>query len=276
MTPSNRLPLALTLALPLLACDQPDSGGREESRSASISAVQGATVRLGVELEPVRVTSYSIGGALAEALSEQGFEALLSGARTGSEDGLLVLRLDGVALPRPANIDEAFVEVHRDDEVLAYPYKQFKFQVNIDSDGRPTTDLVLHAAYEDGDFALWHDPLGSAPPPPVPPVETIEYELVTADGTSTTCRSETAPVDQLSFGFTPIKASTGSFAFDIADDCADVLEAAADDNPPNAFFVRCDPTTTTASIGTHKLSDVTLKRGVISATAEVEIEHWTQ
>ncbi len=277
MTTSIRLPLALTLALPLAACDQPDNDHSAQFRSASSMSAPGTTVRFGPELDSVRVTSYSIGGALQQALVAEGFDALRSGAQGTDQDGQLVPHLDGVALPGAAASGEGFVELRRDDEVLEYPYKQFKFQVNTSGDGLPTTVLVLDSAADpDEGFALWHDPLGTAAPPPVQPVANIEYELISRDGTSTSCSADTLPVDQLSFGFTPIKFATGRFSFDIADTCADVLEAAADDSPPHAFFVRCDPTTTTASTGLHKLSNVTLKRGVFSGVADLEVEHLTQ
>ncbi len=273
MTARPRPALALALALPLLACDQ---GGLEPQpfRSTPTLTAPATTVRLGVDLDPVRVTSYSIGGALADALSEDGFDALLAGAAGPAGESQLVLRLDGVNPVAPADIDDAFVQLQREDEVLDYPYSQFNFKVEVDSSGQSVTVLVLAAAAEDGgdDFTPWHSSSPTSAPPPGEAVETIEYEMLAADGTSTRCRAEPPPVDQLSLGYTRIEGTTGVFEFEIAEACAGVLEAAADSSPPHAFFVRCDRTTTTASIDMHKLSDVTLKRGVITGVGELKVE----
>lgn len=264
--------LTLPLALSLLACDQsgPES---QRFRSADVAVEPAATVRLGTGLESVRVTSYAVGGAIADSLSEEGFDALLAGAEEADEGAILVLHLDGVAPLRPADIDEAFIELRREDEVLALPYKQFKFQVSVSSSGQAATELVLIGELQDDtDYSLWHDPLGAAElPPPSDPVEAIEYELIVADGTVTTCSPDVLPVEQLSFGFTPIKGDLGRFGFDITDECAEVLEHAAESSPPDAFYVRCDATTTT-QIGMHKVADITLKRGVVSATAALVID----
>lgn len=274
MTPHFRPSLALTIALPLLACDPGSVESSEQFRNQSTSATGGTTVQLGAEQAIAIVSSYSVGGELENALSDEGFDALLAGAQQADVDAQLVLRLDGVALPSPAaSIDGAFVQLRRGDEVLDYPYKQFKFKVEWSHSGHAVTELVLDAASADGDgFTLWHDGLATSASPPPGPIETVEYELVDADGNSTTCRAEAAPVDQLSFGFTPIKGATGRFDFDIAAECADIIEAAADSSPPDAFFVRCDSETTTASVGMHKPTDITLKRGVVTGTGELVVE----
>lgn len=263
--------LVLPLALPLLAC-QPDSSDDPHFRNLNAPGSV-ATARLGLELPSVRVTSYSVGGALGDALDAEGFDALFAGAGEAAADAPLVLRLDGVVPIVPGDIDEAFVQLRRDDEVLDYPYRQFKFQVDFTSTGRAVTELVFDGSSQDDDddYQLWHDDVAVAAPPIADPIEAIEYEVVATDGTSTTCRAEVQATEQLSFGYTQIEDATGRFEFEIADDCAEILQAAADSGPAEAFFVRCDETT--IGIGMHGLGNITLKRGVIHAIGELVVEH---
>lgn len=273
MFPSFRPLLALPLALPLLACEP---GTSDDPQFRSINASESvATARLGLELPSVRVTSYSVGSGLEDALDAEGFDALLAGAEGIAADAPLVLRLDGVVPLVPGDVDEAFVQLRRDDEVLDYPYRQFKFQVDFTSTGRAVTELVFDASSQDDDddYQLWHDDVVVAAPPIAEPIETIVYEVVAADGTSTTCRAEVQATEPLGFGYTQIENATGRFEFEVADDCAEVLQAAADNGPPEAFFVRCDAATTTAGIGMHGVGSITLKRGVIHAVGELFVEH---
>lgn len=276
MTPRTLLPLALPLLL--LACDQgtPDPEFRSIN---SFAAPSTTTVRLGNDLDPVRVISYSVGGDVADTLNAEGFDGLLAGAQQADLNAQLVLRLDGIAPLDPADTHEAFVQLQRDDELLDYPYRRFNFKVDVANSGQPFTEIVFYASSDgdDDDYTLWHDSGGVVAPQPADPVEAIEYELVGANGTITTCRAD-VPLDDLSLGFRSIEGTTGYVEFDIADACVDVLEQAADSGPAEAFFVRCDRSTTTATAigGMHKLTDITLKRGVIKATGEFVVEQLTQ
>ena len=112
------------------------------------------------------------------------------------------------------------VNTHRLD-----PYKNFKFKVVWDgSVAVSEIDFIETAGPGDAgdvdgpDFVTWQAGV-SSPPPAASSTESIEYELVARDGTSTTCVAE-LDAEELSLGFTPIvEPNTGRIEVDIADEC---------------------------------------------------------
>jgi len=153
--------------------------------------------------------------------------------------------------------------------VFAYPYKNFNFTVKIDPDGHATTQLVLDttASSSGPTYDVWISSQ-DVQPAVADPIAAVEYELVATDGTRTTCRAELDADDSLGLGYSESDDGVGPFRADILPGCVEVLETAAASKPSEAFFVRCDRSTTTAAIGVHKVHDVTLKRGVIRAVGE--------
>lgn len=115
MSPSTRPLFALPLTLCVLACHE---GGADDAQLRSLGSDADTTVRLGVDLEPVRVTSYALGHAAADVLDAAGFDTTLEGAVGTVDDALVLLRLDGVALPPVQPGEDAFAQLQRGEEVL--------------------------------------------------------------------------------------------------------------------------------------------------------------
>lgn len=134
--------------------------------------------------------------------------------------------------------------------------------------------LIQQAGANGTELEPWlADDLGAAPTASSP-VESVQYVMVAVDGTVTTCSAPAPRVEELTLGFTPIESNPAraQLAVNVAGSCAAVLEDAADRSPPDAFFVRCDETTMSTIVGVHKVTDVTLKRGVFSVSGEPDID----
>lgn len=271
MSSRTRTLFALPLTLCVLACHE---GGPDETRLRSLSGDDDTTVRLGLDLEPVLVTSYSLSHATADALDAAGFDTVLEGSAGTVDEALVSLRFDGVALPPVKPGEEALAQLQRGEEVLDVPYSNFNFKVVIGNDGNAVTEILLQQADTDEaelELSLADD-LGAAPTAPGA-VEAVQYVMVAVDGTVTTCSAPAPRAEELTLGFTPIESdpARAHLAVNVDDTCAAVLEDAADRSPPDAFFVRCDETTMSTIVGVHKVTDVTLKRGVFKASGEPQL-----
>lgn len=271
MTMQLRPLLALPLALGVLACDE-QTGAERAFRSDSDLSAEVVTIEYDVDFPPVLVTSYQLSGTAEEAFAAAGFDALLEGAGEPLDEGFLSLELEGVhPLSAGPYFDGKFLVARAAGQAAEVPVAASRFSISIDGVEPATTEVVFTIAddADPEDIEVWEDDYGAVPPPPAP-IESIQYELVGADGNSTVCTAGIAQPIQIDFE--QFGAEKAQLDVTIADECVEILEAAATDGPSEAFFVRCDPGTTTAAVrkipGLHKLSNVTLKRGVISATGE--------
>ena len=262
--------LALPLALGVLACDE-QTEAEPAFRSDSDLSAEVVTLEYEVDLPPVLVTSYQLGAAAEEAFAAAGFDALLEGAGEPLDEGFLSVRLEGVhPLSGGPYFDGRFLVARAAGQAAEVPVVASRFGISIDGVQSATTEVFFTTPddVDPEDFAVWQDSYGAAPPPPAP-VESIQYELVGADGNTTVCTADITHPIQIDYEHHG--AEKAEIEVTIADACVEILEAAASDSPPEAFFVRCDPGTTTAARkipGLHKISDITLKRGVINATGE--------
>ena len=275
MTSRLRPLLTLPLALGLFACD-----GQSEAelgfRSQSDVTSEPVTLELDVDLANAQITSFQLGTLAFEGFEAAGAYALLDAVGEPTlEDGFIAMTLEGVQPIAGSNVSEGFIIVRHASQANEAPIAASRFGISIDGVGIATTQVVFAAPDDVSifDFVVWQDSAGTAPAAiaPVAPVETIQYELVDADGNATICTAEVSSADEgIQIEYRP-DGERARLSATVAPDCLEVLQAAAAAKPSEAFFVRCNASTTTAATkipGLHKLSDVTLKRGVISATGE--------
>lgn len=279
MTSRIRPLLTLPLALGLFACDG-ESEAELGFRSQSDVTSEPMTLELDVELANARITSFQLGTLAFEGLQAAGADALLDAVGGPTlEDGFIKMTLDGVQPIAGSHVSEGFIIVRHASQANEAPIAASRFGISIDGVGIATTQVVFDAPEDVSvfDFLVWQDGAGTAPASvapvaPVAPVETIEYELVDSDGNATVCTAEVASAEKgIQIDYRPDGDDRAQLSVTVAPDCLEVLQTAAAGKPSEAFFVRCDSSTTTAATkipGLHKVSDVTLKRGVIRATGE--------
>lgn len=277
MTSRLRPLLTLPLALGMLACD-----GQTEAelgfRSQADVTSEPMTLELDVDLANAQITSFQLSTLAFEGLQAAGAYALLDAVGEPTlEDGFIAMTLEGVQPIAGSHVSEGFIIVRHASQANEAPIAASRFGISIDGVGIATTDVVFDAPEDVSvfDFLVWQDNTGTAPPPvaPVAPVETIQYELVDADGNATVCTAEVSSAEKgIQIDYRSDGDDRAQLSVTIAPDCLEVLQGvAAAGKPSEAFFVRCDSSTTTAATkipGLHKISDVTLKRGVIRATGE--------
>jgi len=269
MTLQLRHLVALPLALGVLACD-----GQTEAepafRSHSNLSAEVMTLEYDLDFPPVLVTSYQLSATAQDAFAAAGFDAPLDGAGEPLDESFLSVRVEGVhPMSGGPYFDGKFLVARAAGQAAEIPIAASRFGISIDGVQPATTEVFFDLADGVGpeDIEVWETDYTAAPPAPAP-VESIQYELIDADGNSTVCTANVAEPIEIDWSRHLEKIQ---LEVTIADTCVELLEAAASGGPPEAFFVRCDPGTTTAATkipGLHKISDITLKRGVVEATGE--------